>query len=511
MLPSNGQTVKPGGPARFPAGASGRPWHHVSMPAVIGETFRFGVATAGFQVEGGFNGPGEPRNNWYEWEAEGRVEPSGVALDFWNNYEHHLDRAAALGIDSFRLSLEWARCETSEGHYDDEAFERYRRILVACRDRGMEPLVTLLHFTHPAWLGVDFWSRADSADRFAGWAAEAVGRLSSACQNWVTLNEINILALMSFFLGGFPPGRRFDGPTTLRAADLLLSGHVLAYDAIKLIQSESVVSTNNCSFSVYELDRLLSDLLLGRSRGISRRDLGDHLVHCRASFYASDAGRGVPGPNGSPRRWVTGEQALRRLGRSVVNPIQAFPRTIDAVYDSPHPRTLDVTQLDYYDPETAGHLQLPMTATAGGRWPLPQRPLWDDPPNPAGLSAYCAANTEPGLDLWIVENGLCNRVRRGRSFPRRDGWDRPRYLRENLAAVLTSISSGIPISGYWHWCLADNYEWGSYEPRFGIYGIDRERSCRWDELDSMGKDSAAAYRRIIDGLRAGDTSVLSGA
>jgi beta-glucosidase/6-phospho-beta-glucosidase/beta-galactosidase len=107
-----------------------------------------------------------------------------------------------------------------------------------------------------------------------------------------------------------------------------------------------------------------------------------------------------------------------------------------------------------------------------------------------------------------VENGLCNRVRRGRSFPRRDGWDRPRYLRENLAAAVQSISAGVPIAGYWHWCLADNYEWGSYEPRFGLYGIDRERSCRWHEHDSMGHDSAAAYRRLIEGLRAGDASVL---
>ncbi|MGD0594539.1 MAG: family 1 glycosylhydrolase [Acidimicrobiales bacterium] len=479
------------------------------MPGLLGDSFRFGVATAGFQVEGGFNGPGEPRNNWYEWETEGRVEVSGIALDFWNQFEHHLDQAAALGIDSFRLSLEWARCEPSEGRYDDDAFERYRSILTACRERGMEPLLTLLHFTHPAWLGVDFWSRADSAERYAGFAAEAVTRLSSECQNWVTLNEINVLALMSFFLGGFPPGRRLDGPTTLKAADLLLSAHVLAYERIKRLQPAGVVSTNNCSFSIYELDRLLIDLLLARSRGVDRDDLDAHLAERRTDFYASDAGKGVPGPSGSTRRWATGEEALRRLARQLVHPVQAFARTIEAVYASPHERTLDVTQLDYYDPETASHLQPPFMPTAGGRWPLPQRPLWDDPANPPGLSAYCAVNTETDLDLWIVENGLCNRVRRGRAFPRLDGWDRPRYLRENLAAVLTSISAGIPISGYWHWCLADNYEWGSYEPRFGIYGIDRERSCRWDELDSMGKDSAGAYRRIIEGLRAGDTSVLS--
>lgn len=486
----------------------GAPWQHVPVNALLGEGFRFGVATAGFQTEGGFNGPGEPRNNWYAWEAEGRVEPSGIALDFWNQYDHHLDRAAALGVDSFRLSIEWARCEVGGGEFDDEAFKRYRAILAGCRLRGMQPLVTLLHFTHPAWLGVDFWTRSDSPERYAEWAGEAVSRLSGECHDWVTLNEINILALMGFFLGAFPPGRRFDGPTALKAADHLLAGHVLAYDRIKRTQPGSIVSTNNCSFSIYELDRLGSDLLLARSRGVAREDLQAHLEKCRTQWYASPAGTGVPRPGGSTRRWPAGEDALRRLASQLVDPVRVFPRTIEAVYASAHERTLDVTQLDYYDPETAGHFQPPFSATAGGRWPFPQRPLWDDPPNPPGLSAYCAGNTEEGVDLWIVENGLCNRVRRGRAFARRDGWDRPRYLRENLAAVVASISSGVPISGYWHWCLADNYEWGSYEPRFGLYGIDRERGCRWNERDSMGQNSADEYRRIIEGLRAADASVL---
>jgi beta-glucosidase len=112
----------------------------------------------------------------------------------------------------------------------------------------------------------------------------------------------------------------------------------------------------------------------------------------------------------------------------------------------------------------------------------------------------------PGIPLWVVENGLCNRVRDGRSFARLDGWDRPRYLRENIAAVVEAIDSGVPVDGYWHWSLVDNYEWGSYEPRFGIFGIDRNRGprgFRWLDTDADGKDSAAAYRRLITWARDG--------
>ncbi len=111
----------------------------------------------------------------------------------------------------------------------------------------------------------------------------------------------------------------------------------------------------------------------------------------------------------------------------------------------------------------------------------------------------------------MVENGLCNRVRNGRSFPRLDGWDRSGYLRENIGAVVAAVEAGVPVAGYWHWSLVDNYEWGSYQPRFGLYGVDRHRGARgfrWLETDSLGDDSGETYRRIIAGLRAGDRSVL---
>lgn len=470
----------------------------------------FGVATAGFQVEGGFNGPGEPRNNWYEWEASGKVEPSGIALDFWNDFERHLDRAASTGVDSYRMSVEWARCEPQEGRVDEEAFARYAAILAAIRERGMEPLVTLHHFTHPAWLGSELWTRSDSPERFRCWVEAALDRLRGHCRAWVTINEVNIVALMSYLLGAFPPGRRFDGRSALSAADHLLAAHVLAYESIKARQPDSTVGTNNCNLSLYDLDRLGVDLLCLRAHGVRRDDVDSYVAERRAGWNASVVGRGVRRADGtSPRRSAALEELLRLVAAYSIRPSTAFRRTLDAVYNSPFDRTLDTTQIDYYDPETASHFQAPLARTAGGRWPRPDRPLWDDPPNPPGLAAYAAANTEPGIPILVVENGLCNRVRRGRAYPRLDGWTRPRYLAANLAALVGAIEDGVPVGGYWHWCLADNYEWGSYEPRFGIFGVDRERGLRWSDRDSMGDDAAGAYRRLIEAIRSGDRAALT--
>ncbi len=468
-------------------------------PFRLPEGFRFGVATAGFQTEGGYNGPGQPANNWKRWEDAGRVEPSGEAVRFWSDAEAHLERAVAAGCDAFRLSVEWARCEPVPGAIDEDAFARYGEILDGCRARGLEPLVSLHHFTHPRWLGEDFWLTPRSPERFAEWAALAVDRLGGRCRQWVTVNEPNVLALASFFLGAFPPGQRLHTGNVVRAYDNLLAAHVLAYDAVKARQPDSVVGVNPYSFSVYELDRLGTDLLLARRHGVDRHGLRRWLVRRRRAWHADV---GIP-PGGTRL-----EGAVRRLARGAVPLEQAFPRTVAAVYASPHDCTVDVTQIDYYDPLTSRHLRLPGHRTAGGRAWEPARQLWDDPPDPEGLTRWCRRSHEPGLDVWVVENGMCNRVRAGRSYPRLDGWDRPRYLRENLAAVVAAIDAGTPVGAYYHWTLADNYEWGSYEPRFGLYGIDRERGAAWSDRDAMGHDAAGECRRIIEGLRAGARGVL---
>ncbi|HEX2118992.1 MAG TPA: family 1 glycosylhydrolase [Acidimicrobiales bacterium] len=462
---------------------------------VLPDGFRFGVATSAFQTEGGLNGPGEPANDWRDWERAGRVEPSGVALSFWDRYEDHLDRAVAAGCDAFRLSVEWARCEPAEGAFDEPAFDRYRTILDACRQRGLRPTVCLHHFTHPRWLGPGFWLRLGSPERFAAWVAATVDRLGDRCDRWLTINEINGYAVQAFVLGAHPPGRFLAFGDLVRSLDHLLAAHVLAYDAIHRRQPDAVVSTDNHASSLYELDRMLLDVLLARSAGVDRTSLGDWLAARRTEQYRQLGG-------------TRADNMLRAMTGSIVPLDRALPRTLGALYDGPAPRPLDLVSLNYYDPVAADHLRIPGHRTAGGRTWAPVGRHWDMAVRPEGLLTYLRLNAWSGLDIEISENGLCNRVLRGRAWPWADGWDRARALRAHLKVVVDALDEGIPVTGYFHWTLADCYEWGSYEPRFGLYGVDRERGGRWSDLDSMGGDAAGAYRRLADALRAGDRSVL---
>ena len=147
----------------------------------------------------------------------------------------------------------------------------------------------------------------------------------------------------------------------------------------------------------------------------------------------------------------------------------------------------------------------------------PSAAPWDTQSHPSALRSWCAteAALHPGLPLWVVENGMATRVSAGDGEPERraDRMDRPRYLRAHLGAVAEAVAEGLPVAAYLHWSLVDNYEWGTYEPRFGLFGLDRREPdrVRWLDTDAQGDDASGEFARVVAGLRAGDRSVLEGA
>ncbi len=488
-----------------------------SDPSLLGEGFLAGVATSGYQIEGGYNGPGEPLNNWAGWEGIGRIERSGIACDFWRHPEEALDRAAALGCNAFRLSVEWARLEPRPEIFDDAALERYAEILSMCAARGLAPMVTLHHFTHPNWQGEEFWLRPGSPDVFARHVRRILPALVPYCRHWVTINEPNIVMLMGWVEGAAPPGRRMALSDAYCVLDNLLAAHVLAADAIAAAQPEAEVTMNTSSSSIYEHDRMLVDLLQLREAGIDPSDVDRYVDERRAvhdaAFPPHHAGEAAlrrffasVSPYGSDRPPGLGgaRAALRARTRR-----QVPRRVLDVVQASPRARIVDAAGFDWYDPVASHALRVPGRRRDDGRdWSF-GRALWDTVSNPAGLASWCAteAALRPGLPLWVVENGMATR---GRAGGRADGMDRPRYVREHLGAVADAVAAGVPVRAYFHWSLVDNYEWGSYEPRFGLFGLERPGpgSVRWMDTDAAGTDAAGAFSRVLAGLRRGDRSVL---
>ncbi len=460
--------------------------------------FSFGVATAGFQIEGGYNGEGQPRNNWAAWEDTGRASVSGHANRFWTDFERQLDLVVAMGLNSFRLSIEWTRVEPHSGVVDEAAVQHYRKILTAVHDRGLRPLVTLHHFTNPEWLGSNPWTNDDGWRKLADWYELAVRRFGDLCHDWITSNEINIFAINTYYHGIFPPGRRGDTRATFATIDHLLAAHIQGYQRIKSLQPDSVIATNNYSFSIYELDRFLLDTLYAHHYQITEKDRLEWLQARREQHY-----RAVPGGRGI---YAPLEKFARGLFARTIPLATGFPTAANELKKLTTPRVLDVAQLDYYAPTLAEHVTLPGKKTAGGRWHRVGRPLWDDRPDPDMFLDYVREAGQDGLPVWVVENGMCVRRDDRAVWPRRDGWTRERYLRENIRSLVRARDEGIDVRGYWHWTLIDNFEWGSYEPRFGLHGLGPDGSFL--TTDISGDDVAGAYRRIAEGLRAGDRSVV---
>ena len=159
--------------------------------------FLWGVATAAHQVEG--NNVGS--DAWLMEHLPGSVyrEPSGDAVDFYHRYPDDIAVIAALGLNAFRFGVEWARVEPEIGEISSAELDHYSRVVDTCLRHGIEPVVTLHHFTSPQWLirHNGGWRGPDTAARFADYAAVVMARLGDRV-SWVcTINEANAPVLLA--------------------------------------------------------------------------------------------------------------------------------------------------------------------------------------------------------------------------------------------------------------------------------------------------------------------------
>ncbi|MEZ5134542.1 MAG: family 1 glycosylhydrolase [Acidimicrobiales bacterium] len=336
----------------------------------------------------------------------------------------HFDAACEAGCDAYRTSVEWTRVEPRPGAVDHEAIEHYGTILRAARNRGIEPVVALHHFTHPAWLGTDFWLRPDAPRRFADWAELIVPHLAPYCDRWITINEINAEVIGSYLIGYFPPGQRFRRRSMQRAVDNMLAAHVAAYEVIHRHQPHARVGTSTYAFWSYDVDRILLDVLAARAAGVTRTQVPAWLTQRRRAHH-----RTALEHLGAGQTWA--DHAVHRALRTYFALDRHLPRTLDAVYASPHERTYDVVQVNFYDPRLSRYLRLPGRRTAGHRHWGPDPEHWEQVPGPEHLAGYLRAAAVDDDEVWILENGLCNPVVDGVSHRRPDGMDRPTYLRQH--------------------------------------------------------------------------------
>jgi beta-glucosidase/6-phospho-beta-glucosidase/beta-galactosidase len=490
-----------------------------------------GAASSGYQCEGGFNGDParEPQNNLWSFERRRLCEPSGPGTRFWDaRWKDDLDLTRAMGLNAFRMGIEWARLYPSGARapgerpaLDSAALDHYAEIIHGAQARGLEPVVTLHHFTHPGWAGEDLWLRDNGAEAYLAYVAEIVPALNRALlarggrtvKWWVTLNEPNALLLATYLTGFLPSnGKGGVGLTGLRhfveAADRLYAAHVHAYGLIHRVYREQnwpspSVGLNHLLTDAYGLDRAVLDVLGARLRGIDEpKGLAAEMRGRALAFDDKLASVRRAGRRGIGRGLAG---VLRPLVRAWVRP-EKLPRLWRAVRESPHDCTLDYLGLDLYDPLLQDHLWPPMDGGPLKCW------TWRHYPESLYDAAFLYAEAVPGRPVFVLENGMATELSsaahapaaRPPPRPRDDGWTRDRFLREHFLTFLEALRDGAPLVGYLHWAISDNYEWGSYSPRFGLHAVDLHDPERPRlPLDATGVDAASAYRAIATALLAG--------
>ncbi len=194
--------------------------------------FLWGASTAAHQVEGG-----NTRNDWWDFEHKpdsGCAEPSGDACDSFERWHDDLELVRAMGLGSYRFSLEWSRVEPADGEWSIAALDHYRRICAACCSMGIAPFVTFHHFTTPRWLAErGGWESPEAPERFARFCEKAVAHLGDLIGWACTINEPNVIAANGYYMGAFPPGLKDQLDAAMTVTANLIAAHQRAVEVLR--------------------------------------------------------------------------------------------------------------------------------------------------------------------------------------------------------------------------------------------------------------------------------------
>ena len=401
--------------------------------------FRWGVATSSYQFEGNC-----ANSQWYAWERAGHSKSgdiAGNACDWWRHAERDFDLAQQLGLNALRLSLEWSRLEPRPGEWDATAFARYREMLQGLRARGIEPMVTLHHFSNPIWFEEKGGFLApDAVSTFFRFVVRVVEELGDLCDLWCTINEPNVYSVVGYILGEWPPSHRGDARNAFKVEATLARAHAAAYVAIHQRQPNARVGWAQ-NYNI--LDPATNSPLDRFAAGVQDAAYND--------FF--------------PRAVLT--------GRSVF-PFNLLAGKLHAVRGS-----CDFIGINIYYRERVAFDLHHASELFGRRFSPANTPHGDPGVNdffgevyPEGILRVAQRLAVFGKPIYITEHGVADRTDR----------IRPWVIEQGVRSIHAALRQGLDVRGYYHWSLVDNFEWAEgWRSRFGLAALDiatQERTLR---------------------------------
>jgi beta-galactosidase len=434
--------------------------------------FRWGVATAAYQIEGATTEDGRGVSIWDTFSHEpGRTRDGhtgDTACDHYHRWPEDVELMAGLGIDAYRFSIAWPRIQPDgRGAINPKGVDFYERLVDGLLEHGVAPTPTLYHWDLPQPLEDDGgWMNRDTAYRFAEYAAVVAERLADRVEMWITLNEPVVVMAYGYAFGVHAPGRALMLDALPTAHHQLLA-HGLAVSALRGQGAEKIAISNHYIPAWPATDSPEDLLAAGAFDTLINRLFTEPILLGRYPDLSA---------LGSPDLSYVQDGDLEIVSAPIdalgVNYYQ--PNVLAHISDSPLP--FDIRPVE-------GH------PTTGMGWPIV----------PDGLrSLLVTLRDSYGSALppiYITENGC--------SFDDAPGPDgtvddqqRIAFLGSHLSAVAAAMADGVDVRGYFVWSLLDNFEWSEgYHPRFGLVHVDYETQKR------TPKASYAWYRDLITGTR----------
>jgi beta-glucosidase len=382
---------------------------------VFPQGFLWGAATAAHQVEG---------NNLNSdlWVLEHIqptlfAEPSLDACDHYHRFAEDIKLLAGLGLNTYRFSIEWARIEPERGCFSMAALEHYRRVLAACHENGVAPMVTFYHFSSPRWFAaMNGWEAAAAGDLFVRYCERAARHLGGLIGYASTYNEPNLPMMLKWV-------SNLDIP--------MMTALQMGRKAARAVGSDRF----GCFF-LGNPGKLQDTMIAAHHRALRAMKCGPGAYPVGVNIALQDEQAVGAGSKRDRKCAEAYEPWLEAANGSDFLGVQVYTRARTGKSGDLGPEAgVELTQMGYE--------------------------FW-----PEALEAclrYAAARVK--VPLYVTENGVAAE----------DDSRRIEYIRRALGGLANCLADGLDVRGYIHWTLMDNFEWiMGYRPKFGLLTRQRE-------------------------------------
>lgn len=394
--------------------------------------FLIGASTAAHQVEGN-------NANSDIWALEhmqygGYPEKSGEAANHYQTYRDDIRRMAEAGLNAYRFSLEWARIEPEEGVFDAAATVHYRDVIECCREYGIEPIVTLHHFSSPKWLiergGWEDERVVAYFERYVRYVCEQYGDL---LQYVCTLNEANMGVLIAIYIRQAMEERALRESEEGAALQVGVDIEAMAADdEAKLEEMRAVFGVDEPA--IFVSPRTEAGIELVKRAHMRAVEVIHELVPGAKAGMTLSLRDIQAAPGGEERAQAAWAEEFGQFVPALENDdffgVQNYTRAVFGATGELPPETgAELTEMRYeFYPQGLEHVIRRVHEAFSGQ-------------------------------ILVTENGIATT----------DDTRRVAYIDTAIEGVRACLSDGIDVAAYLHWSLIDNYEWQSgYGMHFGL-------------------------------------------